>query len=122
VRELRNVWIPLSDGARLSARIWLPEDAEDAPVPALLEYLPYRKDDETAARDSVRHPYLAGHGYAAVRVDLRGSGDSDGLLLDEYLPQEQVDALEVIEWLAGQPWCSGAVGMFGISWGCSRPR
>jgi putative CocE/NonD family hydrolase len=117
VRELRDVWIPLSDGTRLSARIWLPEDAEDAPVPALLEYLPYRKDDETAARDAVRHPYLAGHGYASVRVDLRGSGDSDGLLLDEYLPQEQLDALEVIEWLAAQPWCSGSVGMFGISWG-----
>jgi uncharacterized protein len=111
------VWIPLSDGVRLSAEIWLPEDAEDAPVPALLEYLPYRKDDETAARDAVRHPYLAGHGYASVRVDMRGSGDSDGLLLDEYLPQEQLDAVDVIEWLAAQPWCSGAVGMFGISWG-----
>jgi putative CocE/NonD family hydrolase len=117
VHELRNVWIPLSDGARLSARIWLPEDAEDDPVPAILEYLPYRKDDETAARDAVRHPYLAGHGYAAVRVDIRGSGDSDGLLVDEYLPQEQLDAVEVIEWLAAQPWCSGPVGMFGISWG-----
>jgi putative CocE/NonD family hydrolase len=117
VRELRDIWIPLSDGVRLSARIWLPEDAEDAPVPALLEYLPYRKDDETAARDAVRHPYLAGHGYASVRVDMRGSGDSDGLLLDEYLPQEQLDAVGVIEWLAAQPWCSGGVGMFGISWG-----
>jgi putative CocE/NonD family hydrolase len=117
VRELRSVWIPLSDGMRLSARMWLPEDAEDEPVPALLEYLPYRKDDATAARDAIRHPYLAAHGYAAVRVDMRGSGDSDGLLLDEYLPQEQLDALEVIEWLAEQPWCSGAVGMFGISWG-----
>jgi putative CocE/NonD family hydrolase len=117
VRELPNVWIPLSDGARLSARIWLPEDAEDDPVPALLEYLPYRKDDSTAARDAVRHPYLAGHGYASVRVDIRGSGDSDGLLLDEYLPQEQLDAVEVIAWLAAQPWCSGTVGMFGISWG-----
>ncbi len=111
------MWIPLSDGVRLSARIWLPEDAEDAPVPALLEYLPYRKNDVTAARDAVRHPYLAGHGYASVRVDVRGSGDSDGLLLDEYLPQEQLDAVEVIEWLAAQPWCSGSVGMFGISWG-----
>src|SRR5262245_12548851 len=117
VRELRNVWIPLSDGTRLSARIWLPEDAEENPVPALLEYLPYRKDDSTAPRDALRHPYLAGHGYASTRVDMRGSGDSDGLLLDEYLPQEQLDAVEVIAWLAEQPWCSGEVGMFGISWG-----
>lgn len=117
VREIENVWIPLSDGCRLAARIWLPEDAEADPVPALLEAIPYRKSDWTAARDAVRHPYLAGHGYAAVRVDLRGSGDSEGLLLDEYLPREQDDLVEAIAWLAVQPWCTGAVGMFGISWG-----
>ena len=117
VREIPNVWIPLSDGCRLAARIWLPEDADASPVPALLEAIPYRKSDWTAARDALRHPYLAGHGYAAVRVDLRGSGDSGGLLLDEYLPREQDDLVEAIAWLAAQPWCSAAVGMFGISWG-----
>ena len=63
------------------------------------------------------HPYFAGHGYAAVRVDIRGSGELDGLLSDEYAQQEQDDALEVIAWLAAQPWCSGAIGMMGISWG-----
>ena len=68
-------------------------------------------------RDRQMHAYFAGHGYAAVRVDMRGSGDSDGMLLDEYLPQEQADAVEVIAWLAAQPWCSGTVGMMGISWG-----
>jgi uncharacterized protein len=68
-------------------------------------------------RDRQMHAWFAGHGYAAVRVDMRGSGDSDGLLLDEYLPQEQADAVEVIAWLAAQPWCSGSVGMMGISWG-----
>jgi uncharacterized protein len=107
----------MSDGTRLAARIWLPEDAADDPVPAILEYLPYRKGDAFAKRDSYHHPYFAGHGYAGVRVDLRGTGDSDGILLDEYLPQEQDDALEVIAWLAEQPWCSGTVGMIGISWG-----
>lgn len=117
VRVMEHVWIPMADGARLAARIWLPEDAERRPVPAILEYIPYRKNDGTAVRDSLRHPYFAGHGYASVRVDLRGSGDSDGLLLDEYLPQEQDDALEVIAWLSRQPWCTGAVGMFGKSWG-----
>src|SRR4051812_34668896 len=70
-----------------------------------------------ARRDSRHHPWFAGHGYAAVRVDLRGSGDSDGILTDEYTRQEQDDALEVLAWLAGQPWCTGRVGMFGISWG-----
>ena len=68
----------MPDGVRLSARIWLPEDAEDDPVPAILEYIPYRKDDATAVRDAGIHPYFAGHGYASVRVDLRGSGDSEG--------------------------------------------
>ncbi len=117
IRRIDNSWIPLSDGTRLAARIWLPEDAEADPVPAILEYLPYRKGDAMAARDARHHPYFAGHGYAAVRVDLRGSGDSDGILLDEYLPQEQQDGLEVLEWLAAQPWCTGRVGLFGISWG-----
>jgi uncharacterized protein len=114
---IQNTWIPLADGCRLAARIWLPEDAETDPVPAILEYIPYRKTDGTAARDALIHPYFAGHGYAAVRVDLRGSGDSDGVLLDEYLPQEQEDALEVLAWLAEQPWCTGSIGMIGKSWG-----
>jgi putative CocE/NonD family hydrolase len=117
VREIENSWIRLSDGCRLAARIWLPEDAEASPVPAILEYIPYRKRDFTRARDEPMHYYFAGHGYAAVRVDLRGSGDSDGLLADEYTEQEHDDAVEVIRWIASQPWCTGAVGMMGISWG-----
>ena len=117
VREIEHTLIPLKDGCRLAARIWLPDDAERAPVPALLEYLPYRKRDGTSERDALTHPYLAAHGYACVRVDIRGSGESDGLLSDEYSQRELDDAVEVIAWLAGQPWCNGAVGMFGISWG-----
>ena len=117
VREIATEWIPLSDGCRLAARIWLPEDAAEDPVPAILEYLPYRRSDGTAVRDSVRHPYLAGHGYALLRVDLRGTGDSDGVITDEYSARELADALEVISWIARQPWCTGSVGMFGISWG-----
>jgi uncharacterized protein len=117
VREVENFWIPLADGTRLAARLWLPEDAEQNPVPALLEYLPYRKRDGTAERDALTHPWLAGRGYASVRVDIRGSGESEGVLSDEYSRQELDDGLEVIAWLAAQSWCSGAVGMFGISWG-----
>jgi putative CocE/NonD family hydrolase len=117
VRVIENEWIPLADGTRLAARLWLPEDAARNPVPALLEYLPYRKRDSMRLRDDPMHHYFAGHGYAGARVDIRGTGDSDGLIADEYMQQEQDDALEVIAWLAGQPWCSGAVGMFGISWG-----
>ncbi|WP_110642350.1 CocE/NonD family hydrolase [Salinicola sp. CPA57] len=117
VREIENQWIVLADGTRLAARIWLPEDAETTPVPAILEYLPYRKRDGTAVRDELTHPWFAGHGYASVRVDMRGNGESDGLMEDEYAPQEQADALEVIDWIAKQPWCDGKLGMMGISWG-----
>jgi putative CocE/NonD family hydrolase len=117
VHVIENCWIPMSDGCHLAARIWLPADAETIPAPAILEYIPYRKRDFTRARDEPMHYYFAGHGYAAVRVDLRGAGDSDGFLLDEYLQQEQDDALKVIRWIAEQSWCSGAVGMMGKSWG-----
>jgi putative CocE/NonD family hydrolase len=117
VREIEHTLIPLRDGTRLAARIWLPQDAEQRAVPAILEYLPYRKRDGTIERDALTHPYFAARGYAGVRVDIRGSGESDGLLTDEYSEQELHDALEVIAWLAAQPWCSGAVGMMGISWG-----
>ena len=111
------VWIAMADGCRLAARLWLPKNAAAKPVPAILEYIPYRRRDATIVGDTPRHGYFAGHGYACVRVDMRGSGDSDGVLLDEYLKQEQDDALEVIAWIAAQPWCSGQVGMMGISWG-----
>jgi len=117
VIEEKNVFIPMADGVRLAARIWRPKGAEDAPVPAILEYIPYRKRFGTAVRDAVTHPYLAGHGYVCVRVDLRGSGESEGVLKDEYLQQELDDGLEVIRWLREQPWCDGNVGMMGISWG-----
>ncbi|WP_275286688.1 CocE/NonD family hydrolase [Halomonas elongata] len=116
VRE-EETWIPMADGTRLAARIWRPVDAEQYPVPAILEYLPYRKRDLTAARDVQTHPYWAGHGYAGVRVDIRGTGESDGVLTDEYLPEELADGMAIIDWLVAQPWCSGEVGMVGISWG-----
>lgn len=109
--------IELSDGIRLAAKIWLPKEAQASPVPAILEYLPYRYQDGTAERDALTHPYFAGHGYASVRVDMRGCGNSEGVIHDEYLRQEQDDALEVIDWITAQPWCSGAVGIIGISWG-----
>ncbi len=114
---IENQWIPLADGIRLSSRIWLPQVPDGQKVPAILEYIPYRKTDGTRTRDEPMHGYFAGHGYACVRVDLRGSGESDGLLEDEYLSQEQSDALEVLAWMASQPWCDGNIGMMGKSWG-----
>ncbi|XUL88705.1 CocE/NonD family hydrolase [Streptomyces galilaeus] len=110
-----DIRIPLADGTRLYARVWRP--LTDEPVPALLEYLPYRLTDWTAPRDAQRHPWYAGHGYASVRVDVRGHGNSEGAPGDEYDAQELADGVEVVNWLAAQPWCTGKVGMFGISWG-----
>ncbi|MEM9549565.1 MAG: CocE/NonD family hydrolase [Pseudomonadota bacterium] len=115
--DLPDEAILLSDGTRLSARIWRPTDADNAPVPVILEYLPYRKRDGTAARDALTHPWFAKRGYACLRVDMRGNGDSHGLMEDEYTQLELDDAVEVITWAAAQPWCTGAVGMMGISWG-----
>ncbi|MBF6638159.1 CocE/NonD family hydrolase [Rouxiella silvae] len=117
VTQIEHLWLPLSDGTRLAVRLWLPDSASEQPVPAILEYIPYRKRDGTRTRDEPMHGYFAGNGYAVVRVDMRGSGESDGLLADEYLLQEQNDALEVIEWITSQAWCSGNVGMMGKSWG-----
>ena len=117
VRVVENVFIPLRDGQRVAARMWIPRSAESQPLPAILEYIPYRKRDGTRGRDALNHPYMAGHGYVCVRVDMRGSGDSDGVLHDEYLAQEHEDAEDVIAWLADQSWCDGNVGMMGISWG-----
>ena len=117
ISEDADYGITLSDSTRLSTRLWKPVDAGDKPVPAILEFLPYRKRDGTTARDALTHPYFAQRGYACARVDMRGNGDSYGLMEDEYSQQELDDAVEVIQHLAAQPWCNSSVGMMGISWG-----
>jgi putative CocE/NonD family hydrolase len=117
ITENPDLGITMTDGTRLSARTWIPDNATDAPVPAILEFLPYRKRDGTTARECLTHPYFAKRGYACIRVDMRGNGDSEGLMADEYSAQELDDAVETIKWLTTQPWCNGNVGMMGISWG-----
>ncbi|MBX3578804.1 MAG: CocE/NonD family hydrolase [Rhizobiaceae bacterium] len=117
VVEYPDMLIAMPDGTKLSARVWMPEDAGERPVPAILEHLPYRKRDGTTARDSLTHPYFAGHGYACIRTDMRGNGDSEGLMADEYTEQELRDAVNTIAWVSQQRWCNGNVGMMGISWG-----
>lgn len=86
-------------------------------MPAVLEYIPYRKNDMTAGRDNTIHPVFAQAGYAAVRVDLRGCGESDGIMADEYAQSELDDGLEVLSWIAAQTWSDGGVGVIGKSWG-----
>ena len=115
LREIENIWVPMPDGVRLAGRLWLPEGA--GRVPLILEYLPYRKRDGTRARDEKMHRYLARHGYACLRLDIRGTGDSEGIIDDEYTVQEQEDGVSAIDWLSRQDWCDGQVAMIGISWG-----
>lgn len=115
VDTIDPLWITLADGTRVAATLWRPRTA--VKVPVVVEMVPYRRRDGTVARDIDIHPYLAGHGVACARIDIRGSGDSDGDLADEYLPREQEDACEIIAYLAAQSWCNGNVGMTGISWG-----
>lgn len=86
--EIDNALIPLSDGRQLAARIWLPGEALKIPSPAIFEYLPYRKRDGTAQRDDSTYTVFAAAGYAGVRVDISGTGESDGDFDDEYSPRE----------------------------------
>lgn len=115
--EIHHAMLPLPDGTQLAYRAWMPKDASSEPVPAILEFLPYRKNDGTIVRDEITMPETAAHGYACIRVDLRGCGESDGHMSDEYTAQELQDGQDVLAWIATQPWCDGNVGMVGISWG-----
>ncbi|MBB4351350.1 CocE/NonD family hydrolase [Aliirhizobium cellulosilyticum] len=114
---IENQWIRLKDGTRLAARIWMPDGTEADPVPAVFEFLPYRKRDGTSPRDESTYPVFAASGIAGLRVDIRGSGESDGVIDGEYTELELANACELIAWIAEQPWSNGSVGMMGISWG-----
>jgi uncharacterized protein len=109
------VWIPMSDGVCLSTRLYLP-GGDDGPWPVLLEALPYRKDDLTASYASEYRRLRDEGRFVVARVDLRGTGASEGIAEDEYPAQEQLDLTEVIAWLAAAPWSSGQVGMYGTSY------
>ncbi|HWY97371.1 MAG TPA: CocE/NonD family hydrolase [Steroidobacteraceae bacterium] len=117
--HLEKTWIPMKDGVRLAVTLYMPVPLKPGErFPSLLEYLPYRKDDDEAVRDFGTHMYFARRGYVGARVDIRGFGASQGVPPDrEYSAQEQQDAEGVIAWLARQSWSNGKVGMLGISWG-----
>ena len=111
----RRVFVAMRDGIRIALTIYLPEGP--GPFPAVLESLPYRKDDDCFTRDWQTYSYLTDAGIAGVRLDIRGTGASEGVITDEYTAEEMADAIEVIGWVAAQSWCNGKVGMWGISWG-----
>lgn len=113
-----NVGVPVRDGLVLSANLWLPvPQAAGETFPVILEMIPYRKDDWRFSADHARMGYFAERGFAGCRLDIRGTGSSPGVALDEYTRAETEDGYDAVQWLAAQPWCSGSVGMWGISYG-----
>ncbi len=119
--KIHDIWITAKDGVKLQGHLWIPKKAwEDESgsikLGTIVEYIPYRTD-VTIVRDSIRHPYFAGNGFASLRIDMRGCSSSDGILYDEYLEQEQQDALDAFDWITKQKWSNGNIGIFGKSWG-----
>ena len=110
-----TIWIDLPDGRQLSARLWLPKTGHSYPV--IFEYLPYRKRDGTAERDATTHAHFVKHGYASIRVDIAGTGDSYGQFDDEYSEQELTDGEAVLDWISSQDWCDGAICITRPFWG-----
>lgn len=108
------VFVRMSDGVRLNATLYYP--SSDRPWPALIEALPYRKDDLTASYGDEYHRFADEFGYMVCRLDVRGTGSSEGLPAGEYTTRELADIAETIGWLASQEWSNGNVGMYGTSW------
>jgi putative CocE/NonD family hydrolase len=115
VRVAKNVLVPMRDGVRLAADLYLPDPDPGEPLPVVMEYIPYRKDE--VAPGTRFYEYLPRHGYVVARVDVRGTGGSEGVATDEYVLEEQLDGYDAIEWLAVQPFCDGHVNVMGISYG-----
>jgi uncharacterized protein len=115
-----DVRIPVRDGLELSANLWLPRPGIDDPgerFGVILEMIPYGKDNWRRNADVARGAWLASRGFALCRLDVRGTGSSPGVAIDEYTVEETHDGYDAVEWLAAQPWCNGNVGMWGISYG-----
>lgn len=117
VKVVTNVRIPMPDGVTLAADLFVPEVPPGTRVPAIIEYTPYHKVNNTAyGPRATRYPYFASQGYVFVNVDVRGTGDSGGASTCFTSDEETADGVEVVKWCAKQPWCDGSVGMIGISY------
>ena len=121
---VKDVRIPVRDGTRLAADLYVPSErsapetraSRGGELPVVMDYLPYRKDEVAPGYARMYHE-IARHGYVVARVDIRGTGGSDGVAVDEYVAQEQLDGYDCVEWLGTQPWSDGHVNMIGISYG-----
>lgn len=107
IRIDRKVFVPMDDGVRIALTVYLPDAPGDGPFPTVVESVPYRKDDEFMASDYRTYTYLGQRGFAGVRIDIRGTGASTGIIQDEYVEREQKDTLAVFDWLEAQEWCDG---------------
>jgi putative CocE/NonD family hydrolase len=115
VTETKDVLIPLSDGTRLAANLLLPDGA--GPQPAIIVYFPYLKDGPSGrARAHDWQLHFASRGYACLTIDIRGTGASEGIAAPPFSLSEKQDCVEVLAWVAAQPWCDGKTGMWGISY------
>lgn len=116
--KMQRSSLTMPDGVRLACTIYMPyRKSEQERFPVLLEVLPYRKDDTFLLMDYPAYAYFARHGFITVKVDIRGTGGSEGRLPDrEYSDCEIDDIIEVIRQLARHPRSNGKVGMFGVSW------
>ena len=103
-----NVRVPLRDGVTLAADVVRPASG---PAPAVVVRTPYGRYGKPQAERAAK---FARGGYAFVSVDVRGRGDSDGVF--EPYRNDGVDGADVIEWVAGQEWCSGEVATLGGSY------
>ena len=115
---IEAVWIEMPDGVRLAVDLYKPTDLKlGAKLPVLLEYTAYRKTDSRSRNYSL-FSYFIHHDYIVARVDIRGTGNSEGRLIPyEYSDEELDDGEVIIDWLSKQSFSNGNVGMFGISWG-----
>jgi putative CocE/NonD family hydrolase len=111
----RDVGVVVRDGVRLSVDVYRPN--RPGRFPAILEHIPYRKDDLRAIEDRSQNTFLVNAGFACVRLDVRGTGSSHGVAQDEYTEVEQHDGCDVVAWMAEQAWCTGAVASWGVSYG-----
>lgn len=111
-QTMEDGYVVTRDGTRIAYTLHRP--VTDEPVPALLEALPYRKDD--MLERTLYERFAGQFGFAVCRVDVRGTGSSSGRATDEYPREELDDLADVIAWLAEQSWSNGNVGMFGWSY------
>ena len=116
----KDVYVTMRDGVRIALRIYRP--AGDREFPTLFVASPYQYDTDDLPslplflwRETGPVAWYVAHGYAYVRMDVRGAGNSEGVY--GYLDRdEQEDCIEVIEWIASQPWSNGKVGGYGQSY------